>query len=280
MKTEAYQHIYLSPHLDDVVLSCGGMIYEQGQAGEKVLVVSFFAGSPEDDSLNDYTRELKARWGGAADPVAVRRQEDVTAVAVLGAAYKHLSFLDCVYRGGVQAYYPSVEHIFGPVHPAEEFWHQALATTFRAEVGDFAEATLYAPLATGHHVDHILVQRAALGLCAQKQRVCFYEDYPYAGDARAVGAALAAAAEMAPGRRWRAETRFFSGRALRAKGEAVACYVSQISTFWPNAETMRQALRRQALVVGQGRYGENLWRIELSHACGLPDLGPGPRPGT
>ena len=51
MKNELYQHIHLSPHLDDVAYSSGGSIYQLTQAGERVLVVSFFTASSPDDSL-------------------------------------------------------------------------------------------------------------------------------------------------------------------------------------------------------------------------------------
>ncbi len=270
MVTESNTHIYFSPHLDDVVMSCGGTIYEQVRAGKKVTVVSFFAGSPDDDGLTPYTLELKERWGGAQDPVAVRRQEDLAALKVLGATGVHLGFLDCVYRYAEAnddspqrlVYYPTVEHIFGPVHPAEAEWHHNLEAAFLAymrQIG-FASldaATLYAPLAAGHHVDHVLIGRLAFARLAQGQEVLFYEDYPYAGNSRTVGEALAAH----DGCSWSAHTSFFGEEALQAKGEAVGCYASQISTFWPNAEAMHQALRAQALVVGQGRYGENYWKV-------------------
>ena len=266
MKTRPYTHIYLSPHLDDVVLSCGGAIYEQVQAGGKVLVASFFAGSPADGELTPFTRELKERWGGARDPVAVRRQEDLDALHVLGAAGLHLGFVDCVYRyAEVQsdppehlAYYPTREHIFGSVHPHEAGWHRELGAALLAQMGPASldAAVCYAPLAAGHHVDHILVQRVAFLLLERGLRVLFYEDYPYAGDSRIVGEALA----EHPGQPWGVQTVFLGEEALRAKGGAVACYTSQISTFWASPKEMRQALRSWALAVGRGRYAENYWQ--------------------
>ena len=258
--------VYLSPHLDDVVLSCGGTIYTQTQGGARVLVVSVFAGSPPDDSITDFARELKERWGGprpdrGEDPVAVRRREDLAALKVLGATGLHLSFLDCVYRQdgrSRQAYYPTVEHIFAALHPAEADLHHQLLAALLAQAGVLGQAMAYAPLSAGHHVDHILVRRMAQLLLTQGCRVLFYEDYPYAGDAQTVGAALGAEA----GRCWQVQTIPFGEEALRAKGEAAACYVSQISTFWSGAAEMREALRTQALAVGGGScYAENYWQL-------------------
>ena len=49
---------------------------------------------------------------------------------------------------------------------------------------------------------------------------------------------------------------------MRAKSNGVACYVSQISTFWTSVQEMDHALRAQALYVGGGRYAENLWQLK------------------
>jgi len=265
MTGTTYNCVYLSPHLDDVVLSCGGTIYTQVQGGARVLGVSIFSGSPPDDSITDFARELKERWGGEEDPVAVRRREDLAALKVLGAAGLHLGFLDCVYRQDEhigQVYYPAVEHIFGALHPAEAELHHDLLEALLARVGELNQATIYAPLSAGHHVDHIHVRNMAQLLLARGCRVLFYEDYPYAGDAQAVGAALGAKGE----RRWQVQSVPFDEAALQAKGEAAACYVSQISTFWSSAAEMREALRAQALRVGGGHYAENYWQLlAISH---------------
>lgn len=264
MSGRGYAHIYLSPHLDDVVLSCGATIYQQTRAGARVLVVTFFAGSPQNDAPTAFARELKARWGNATDPVGVRRQEDLAALCVLGAEGLHLPFLDCVYRldpRSGEAYYPTVQHIFADVHPAESGLAQELWEAFAAQMPEARHATLYAPLTAGHHVDHIHVQRAALLGLREGWRALFYEDYPYAGDAQAV----ARARESWPERCWSMQTVFVTEQALQAKMDAVACYASQLSTFWGSTDEMRAALRAQALSVGAGQYGENYW--SLAQAC-------------
>jgi len=260
MTNSNYDHIYFSPHLDDVVLSCGGGIYTQVRSGQRVLVVSFFADSPQEDDFNAYTLELKERWGGAADPVAVRRSEDLAALKLLKVDALHLPFLDCVYRQDTdtgEVYYPTVEHIFGDGHPAEGQLHRALLAALVERVDGLSAATLYAPLTVGHHVDHILVQRMAFALTGQGHKVRFYEDFPYAGKTEAIRAAL----DTLPDVCWSKETTCFDEQALAAKGEAVACYTSQISTFWADLKEMRAALRAQALLVGGDRYGENYWQF-------------------
>jgi len=267
MNERPYTRIYLSPHLDDVIYSCGATLHRQVRAGERVLVASFYAGSPPDDSMTDYTRELGERWGGVSDPVAVRRREDLAALRVLGAEALHLPFLDCVYRRDQvsrQALYPTEESIFGPVHRSESRLPGELMTALLdrlGEAGNARQVTLYAPIGAGQHVDHLLVRGVGLLLLQAGRRVLFYEDYPYSTDAQAVEAARSPWSSDC----WRAQAVYFSEKDLRAKIAAAGCYVSQISTFWASLEEMGQALRAQALAVGGDSYGERLW--ELSAEC-------------
>jgi len=250
-------HVYLSPHLDDAVLSCGGTIYAQTRRGERVLVVTAFAGSPTNPDFTPFARELRERWGGASGPFAVRRAEDRAATTRLGAEALHLGYLDCVYRSHPdtgEALYPTVEKIFAEVHPTEASLADVLYDDVRERVADDGQPLVYAPLAAGHHVDHQIVRRTAIRLLDDGIAVAFYEDWPYAGDAEAVARALA---EM--GQRWRRSVSPLSETALTAKGDAVACYASQISTFWPNLEAMRLALREHAERVGEAGPGEAFW---------------------
>ncbi|MHB1295688.1 MAG: PIG-L deacetylase family protein [Anaerolineae bacterium] len=261
MASPILHHIYLSPHLDDAVLSCGGAIWEHQHSGQGVLVASFFAASPAIDTQTDYTRELKERWGGAADPVAVRRQEDLDALRILGAKALHLPYLDCVYRqdpATLGNYYATEGSIFGEVHPAEAHWHHVLLAGLLGLAGDPGEARIHAPLAAGHHVDHLLVREVARTLQAQGYHVDYYEDWPYASDRAALEQALAPwpVSCRAP------ETIELGLQALHAKIEAVGCYTSQISTFWSDLAAMGAAVEQQAFAVGGDRPCERTWRVD------------------
>jgi len=65
--------IYLSPHLDDAALSCGGLLWEQSQAGDEVAVWSICAGDPPPGRLSPFARSLQARWGTGSRSAAERR---------------------------------------------------------------------------------------------------------------------------------------------------------------------------------------------------------------
>ncbi|HFC11960.1 MAG TPA: hypothetical protein ENJ56_03875, partial [Anaerolineae bacterium] len=69
-----YTYIFLAPHLDDVVLSCGGQIAQYTQAGETVLIVSITAGNPSLDNLPPFAQAHHISWALDEDAVAGRRR--------------------------------------------------------------------------------------------------------------------------------------------------------------------------------------------------------------
>jgi len=91
-------HIYLAPHLDDAVFSCGGLMARQAANDEGVTVVTVCAGDTPVGELTAFAVELHRRWGGAGSPIAARRAEDRMACGRLGASAVHLEVPDAVYR--------------------------------------------------------------------------------------------------------------------------------------------------------------------------------------
>src|SRR6185295_15615325 len=71
---DGYDHIYLSPHLDDAALSCGGAIARHANAGARVLVVTICtAAPPSDGPFSDFANEVHQGWGLApAEVYSVR----------------------------------------------------------------------------------------------------------------------------------------------------------------------------------------------------------------
>lgn len=246
--TNSYDHLYLSPHFDDAVLSCGGQIGLRTDAGESVLVVTITGGDPPDDVPSATVRALHQRWadslaaegsaGGtvAATMVAQRRAEDRAALGVLRAGVMHLPFLDCIYRCGPSPddlLYPGPVDMFGPMNPADAATVGALVEAFRALP---PAQRVYAPLGVGGHVDHLATRRAAEQVFAG---LCHYEDYPYTARPGALAEVLPATTR----REWTAETVWLTAGALAAKTVSVAAYRSQLSSFFTDSDDMAQKLR-------------------------------------
>jgi LmbE family N-acetylglucosaminyl deacetylase len=254
---EFYAHVYLSPHLDDAVLSCGGAIHQQVMVGRRPLVVTLFAGRPPANvDLSDFARSLHVRWRDSADLIATRWAEDQAALAALGADYLRLNYPDCIYRGRERAgewYYASEEAIFGSVHPAEQGLPVELAATLTEFIPPGDDVTLYAPLTAGNHVDHQLAFATAFILKAQGWQIRFYEDYPYAEADGAVAAALTARSAS----HWQSTTVPLDKEDLEAKIRAIAGYESQVGVLFGSVEAMSGRVRDYVAQVG----GERLWQL-------------------
>ena len=244
--------IYLSPHLDDAAFSCGGLIWEQAQAGrqagDNLAIWTICAGDPLPGRLSSLAGTLHARWGIAPDSgweaVARRRAEDRRACRLLGATPRHFPIPDCVYRFREGApLYDSEEALFGELNPAETGLVEELSAWLAQLVPP--GANLVCPLTLGGHVDHRLVRRAAEKL---NRELWYYADYPYVlqEGISLEGVTANLHSVLFP----------VSEEGLRAWEQAVAAYASQISSFWESMEAMRVSLR--AYLEEQG--GVRLWR--------------------
>jgi LmbE family N-acetylglucosaminyl deacetylase len=247
--------IYLSPHLDDCVLSAGGLIWQQAQAGERVEIWTICAGDPPPPPYSPFAEELHARWGtDGRQASAVRRAEDLAACRALGAGARHSPLPDCIYRRLPGSDTPLIverDDLFRPYPPAEHARSLEIAAWVRAALS--ADVCLVSPMALGGHVDHQLVRAAAetLGL-----PLWLYADYPYVvddplhhTDLRGQVSAYRPALEQP-----------LSTQALSAWQAAVAAYTSQISTFWGGLDEMRGQIGAYFHNGG----GKTLWQMPKS----------------
>lgn len=167
--------IYLSPHLDDAVLSAGGLIYEQVRAGIPVEIWTLMCGYAPEDAVSPFAQMLHQIWGAssAQEATSLRRHEDKCAAAILGADVVHFDFLDCIYRRGASGEW-LYSDVFAPPHPEDALLPSRIAETLLAHLDP--EDVLVCQLALGSHVDHVLVRQGAelLG------RALWYDiDVPY-----------------------------------------------------------------------------------------------------
>jgi len=234
--------IYLSPHLDDAIYSCGGLIADQVKSGEHVENWTICAGDPPEEELSPLAEVLHAQWGTGRDAIAVRRKEDIAACRIVGVAHRHLSFQDAIYRRS-----PEGEWLYDPrtlmdnLHPADfqlvEEICEFISLLLRPD------DLLLCPLSVGGHVDHRMIRAAAEKLATP---LLYYADMPYVLNQPDEPDSLAGEAQV--------EISPVSREALCSWQEGIATYASQINTFWPDLETMRKVIRKYA------RSGVRLWR--------------------
>lgn len=267
--THAYPHVYLSPHYDDVTLSCGGMIHRQTQARQSVLVITIYAAPPPpDEPLSVFAQSMHADWGNLSDVITIRQAEDQAAMAILGADYLRLDFSDAIYRGNPQRgewYYNNDDELFGQVNSPDIFLAGKIVEAVVELVPAGEETILYAPLGVGHHVDHQLVHAAAWQLRQQGWKIAFYEDYPYVDPHACFAtqgreyATLAATLATRQKANLQPQLHFFSEENLEAKINSIRAYASQLPTLFGSEADMINCVRNYTLRVGEGRPAERIW---------------------
>jgi len=170
--------LFLSPHLDDAILSCAGRIQRHVARGERVVLLTAFSHADPHDA---------AGW-------TARRREDQAAAMRLGAEPRWLGMPDAPFRDPAYAGF-DFEVLSGPHAPGDTSWRERLALGLREAIDVLHPTAVYAPLGVGDHVDHRLVLEAAAGLLPQLR--C-YEDHPYALVPFAVDRRLAALGLVGP----------------------------------------------------------------------------------
>jgi len=176
--------LFISPHLDDAVLSCGGYIGKLCALGYSVNVVTIFSGSPE-GKLSLLAQALHLDWRLPKDAPALRREEDHRALEVLGAEAVHAGFPDCIYRRDPKTgkpVYTRLGQILAQTAADEPRVVEAVAQYLADLVKERGFTHAFAPLGLGGHVDHLITHaaaRLAMETCMQTQWH-FFEDLPYA----------------------------------------------------------------------------------------------------
>ncbi len=261
--------IYLSPHFDDAVLSCGGLIYEQARQSVETLhlylqywrkhdnvsnanfspeIWTIFAGDPPPGPLSEFARHNYELWGltsaEAGQAVAMRKAEDEEASSIVEADLVHFDIPDCIYRLSPEGEYLYTETVITSPHPADWKLPQRLAAALRSELRK--DDRLVCPLALGGHVDHVLVRQAAESL---HRPLLYYADVPYVLNNPQTLAPAVTALES--------QLYQVSETGLEAWLNGVAAYRSQVDSLFKGMGTLADALRSY----WAGECGIRLWHI-------------------
>lgn len=228
--------IYISPHLDDGVLSAGGLIHDQSRAGVHVEIWTVVCGFPPAVEPSPLAQVLHFQWGfsSAEETVHKRRREDEFASMHVQAWFLHFEgFPDCIYRrdSAGQPLYPM--DVFAEPHPAEADlpgkMTEALAKLVKPD------DIVVCPLAIGGHVDHRIVRQAVEGL---GRPLLYLADVPYV---------LNHPEELEPATRsMKAEMHAISEAGIAAWLKGVGCYQSQLSTLFESPDKLKEAIEKYA----------------------------------
>jgi LmbE family N-acetylglucosaminyl deacetylase len=241
--------IYLSPHLDDVIFSCGGLIWEQSNSGQDVELWTIFTADAPIDLLSQFAETLHDNWGLEENAVKVRREEDQISSKIVGAVPHYLSYLDCIYRKSESGkyYYQSDSDLFGGLDPGEADLITDLTDVLKEHLP--AEAQIVVPLSIGNHVDHELTRKAASRL---EIPLYYYADYPYAGESD--GKEILDF--MKDSTNWEVEIYAVSEKGIQRWQQAALAYQSQLTIFWENEGALMGEIKEYSSTMG----GVGLWK--------------------
>jgi LmbE family N-acetylglucosaminyl deacetylase len=166
--------LFLSPHLDDAVFSCGGLAARLADSGWRTVLATVFTATVLPVTGFALACQLDKGLTAEVDYMALRRTEDREAAAILGfAEVRWLNLPEAPHRG-----YHSAPALFQDV-----LANDSIATMLTASLIDLAgqvrpDLTLV-PQALGNHVDHQVVVAAAKHVFGTAQ-CAYYRDTPYA----------------------------------------------------------------------------------------------------
>lgn len=184
--------MFVSPHLDDAVLSCGALLTELARTNSVTVLTVFSAARPPAKWAPSARNELRNH--GATDAVRYfedRRAEDIAALEEVGASWIHLGFTDAAFRRAGEtagkdtgrAAYPSFHFNIarGWIAPSDATLAVRVGARIREAVSANGDTVVFAPLGIGRHVDHLITRNAAV---AARIDAVYYSDFPYSETAK------------------------------------------------------------------------------------------------
>ena len=250
-------NLFVSAHLDDAVLSCGGTIAAQSRVGTEVVVATVYAGD-SDGELSPLAARLHARWQ-LTDGVQMRRREDADACRILGADPLHLPFPDALYRKDSlgQPRCATIEDLYSVLTADDQPEVDDVARELERLLAELRPQRVHGPAGFGDHIDHVITSLALQQAVAnapdgRRPHLLLYEDLPYAfeslgdSDPRSLDPAAKPVISRLTEADW------------HRKVQAIRAYQSQLEMLWQDQD-WPALLRRHASEVAQNGIGERQW---------------------
>lgn len=176
--------LFISPHFDDAVLSCGGTLAQLSHQGTRLMLVTVFtADQAEAVPLSPLARQMHDQWGGTNQPFALRKGEDKETADYLKTEYRWLEFPEVIYR------YPALredEILYPAFNPRADPCFEPVLGALLKVLNEHSQVVVFTPLGLGYHRDHLIVHEAVKDAARTAKSSCtllFYEDFPYAASA-------------------------------------------------------------------------------------------------
>jgi len=183
-----YDCIYVSPHMDDVIFSASGSLYQNLKRYKTILVITVFTHnkskskkSCSDKSISNNNLNTLQNLYNKVSCLKERIKEDTKAMKEIKVDFLHLDFPEILHRHMKMnilnmIIFPSKKYLLSQDIEFYEKYSKKIIKLIREGLKD--NGILYFPLGSGFHPDHLLIHDIGI-LLKSKYNVLFYEDIPY-----------------------------------------------------------------------------------------------------
>lgn len=191
---------FISPHLDDAILSAGGLIAHLAPKTSVTVITVFTEGSTPPYSPFAQHCLRDAGYEDVQKYFSDRRTEDAQVCAKFGASCIHLGFTDGPWRRSDPHRSVPVKKtnnrllsflsLFSPpsvflypkdirvmqIHPEDDALIVRISEKIGSIIKDHSASVIACPLAVGRHIDHLITRETVAGAFSPR---IYWSDFPY-----------------------------------------------------------------------------------------------------
>lgn len=225
--TNRIQCFFISPHLDDAVLSCGSLLHHLADK-TKITVITIFtqdSGPPFTKFVKDFIRSSGFR--NSSTFYKQRRTEDKSTIQLISSTinFHHLGFIDAAWRKkfAIVNLYPDPNYLLsGQMNRKDKnlihLIRNKLLPLFPIKNDN---NFIFIPLGIGNHIDHLITR----DVCQTISSNCiYYADFPYI---------LNNSPDSSYLKRYHLRKYYWS-KNLKKKKKLILSYKTQIKALFPN----------------------------------------------
>jgi LmbE family N-acetylglucosaminyl deacetylase len=155
-------YFFISPHLDDAILSAGNLIFYLKKKNPVKVITVFTRGA---NKTNSFTQNYikKCGYNNQKEFFIERKKEDTRVLKTLKIKPIHLNFIDAVWREQGK-------------NLKKQRLEKKITLALKEIIKVNNENMVFCPIGIGKHVDHLIIRN----ICQKTfRKVVYWQDYPY-----------------------------------------------------------------------------------------------------
>lgn len=173
-----HKFVFISPHLDDAILSCGNLIYELKKRDKKIFIITVFTRASRIESPQAKKYLNQCLYTNAQKIFKDREKEDLNVCNSLDIIPIHMGFIDAAWRhyNRKPVYHSNDRQYSGEISYKDKDMIKKITDKLKKIIDNNNKILLLSPLGIGNHIDHLIVNKIVGKIKIDK---IFWEDFPY-----------------------------------------------------------------------------------------------------